>query len=70
MMRTSFDPEADAFHARFAADEVAIDQTREVAPGVMLDLDATGNLVGIEVLGISARGAGTYGRAGLERAAE
>ena len=60
MMRTSFDPEADAFYARFAADDVAIVHTQEVAPGLMLDLDATGNLVGVEVLSISARSSGTY----------
>jgi len=36
MMTTSYDPEADAFYARFAPDGAGIVETREVAPGVML----------------------------------
>ena len=56
MMRTSYDPEADAFYARFAPEGVAIDSTREVAPGVMVDFDAEGDVVGIEVLHVSRRG--------------
>lgn len=54
MMRTTFDPEADAF-ARFAPEGTAIDRTQEIAPGVMIDLDALGNLVGIEVLTVIQR---------------
>lgn len=61
MMRTSYDPEADAFYARFAPDSAQITETREVAPGVMLDLDATGNLVGVEVISVRLRANGTYG---------
>jgi uncharacterized protein YuzE len=60
MMKNSYDPEADAFYARFAADGVEITDTKEVAPGVMLDLDANGNLVGLEVLSVRLRGAGLY----------
>lgn len=59
MMRTSYDPEADAFYAQFAPESVAIASTAEAAPGVMLDLDACGQIVGIEVLGVTARGLGT-----------
>ena len=55
-MRTSYDPQSDAFYARFASDDVAIAETRESAPGVFLDLDATGNLIGVEVLDVRARG--------------
>jgi uncharacterized protein YuzE len=61
MMKTSYDPEADAFYARFAADDIGVAETREVAPGVMLDLDQAGQLVGIEVLSVAARGTGAYG---------
>ena len=50
MIRTSYDPEADAFAARFAPDGAVTTETREVAPGVMLDLDAAGNVIGVEVL--------------------
>ena len=59
MMRTSYDPEADAFYARFAPEETKIESTQEVASGVMLDLDAEGRLVGVEVLGVQARYQGT-----------
>jgi uncharacterized protein YuzE len=61
MMRTSYDPKADAFYARFAPEDAEIAETREVAPGVALDLDANGNLVGVEVLSVTLRTAGTYG---------
>ena len=54
-MRTSFDPVADAFYTRFAPVDAAIGRTEEVAPGVMLDLDASGQLVGVEVLSVSLR---------------
>lgn len=56
MMRTSYDPEADAFYARFAPGGVAVEGTDEVAPGVMIDFDADGDVVGIEVLDVSLRG--------------
>lgn len=56
MMRTSYDPGADAFYARFAPDGVAIEGTEEAAPGVMTDFDADGGVVGIEVLSVSLRG--------------
>jgi uncharacterized protein YuzE len=69
MMRTSYDPEADAFYARFAPDRAAVSETREVAPGVMLDLDANGDMIGIEVLSVSVRASGAYG-ASAKAAAE
>lgn len=61
MMRTSYDPEADAFYARFAPDGTPITETTEVAPGVMIDLDINGQLVGIEVLSVRTRSTGAYG---------
>lgn len=61
MMRTSYGPEADVFYARFAPDETAIAETCEVAPGVMIDLDAAGQMVGIEMLSVKLRGSGAYG---------
>ena len=70
MMRTTFDPEADAFYARFAPDGTTISETREAVPGVMLDLDASGHLVGIEVLSVKARGDGSFARKPLLDAAE
>lgn len=68
-MKASYDPEADAFYARFAPDATPIAETREVVPGVMLDLDATGNLVGVEVLSVRLRDAGAYPGAGRTAAA-
>jgi len=64
-MRTSYGPEADPFYARFAPEEVAIEGTQEVAPGVMVDFDADGDVVGVEVLHVRLRG-----RKAAERLAE
>ncbi len=69
MMKTSYDPQADAYYARFVPDETAIAETIEVAPGVMLDIDAAGQMVGIEVLSVSLRAAGAYGVATKKAAA-
>jgi uncharacterized protein YuzE len=55
MMRTSYDPEADAFAVRFAPKGAPIANTEEVAPGVMLDFDADGKVIGVEVLSVSWR---------------
>jgi uncharacterized protein YuzE len=57
MIRTSYDPEADALFVRFAADGVVSVRTEEVAPGVMLDFDAAGNAISLEVLDVRARSA-------------
>ena len=59
-MRTSYDPEADAFYAQFAPEGTAVAETREVSPGVMIDVDASGMMIGMEVLGVRVRGAGGY----------
>jgi uncharacterized protein YuzE len=55
MIRTSYDPEVDALFVRFAADGIVTARTEEVAPGVMLDFDAEGNAISLEVLGVRAR---------------
>jgi uncharacterized protein YuzE len=69
MMKTSYDPQADAYYARFVPDETVIAETIEVAPGVMLDIDEAGQMVGIEVLSVSVRAAGAYGLATKKAAA-
>ncbi|GEM_PF-1190032 len=61
-MNTTYDPAADAFYARFVPDGTPVAETQEVAPGVMIDLDEAGNLIGIEVLSVTARSAGLYGK--------
>ena len=69
MMKTSYDPEADAFYGRFAPDNVVINQTIEVAPSVNIDIDAQGQMIGIEALSVKLRAAGAYGdKAALDAA--
>jgi uncharacterized protein YuzE len=55
MIRTTYDPEADAMFIRFAAEGVISSRTEEVSPGVMLDFDQSGALIGIEVLDVRER---------------
>jgi uncharacterized protein YuzE len=57
MIRTGYDPEADALLVRFAADGVESARTEEVAPGVMLDFDADGNAISLEMLDMRTRSA-------------
>lgn len=55
MMRTSYDPEADAMFVWFGPEGVKSAETEEVAPGIMLDFDANGEVVGVEILYVSRR---------------
>jgi uncharacterized protein YuzE len=55
MMRTSYDPEVDAMFIWFGPEGVKSVETEEVAPGVMLDFDENGQVIGVEVLGVSQR---------------
>ncbi len=70
MIQTSFDPEADAFSVWFAPAGVNSAGTEEVAPGVMLDFDADGRVIGIEVLGVRERMALVRPTEGVKPAAE
>ena len=47
-MQTIYDPDADALYVRFADAKVV--ESEEVSEGVVLDLDAEGRIVAIEVL--------------------
>ena len=47
-MRTEYDPEANAIYVRFSDEQ--IDHTDEVRPGIIVDYDARGHVVGIEML--------------------
>jgi uncharacterized protein YuzE len=47
-MKTTYDADADALFVRFA--DAAIIESEEVAPGVVLDFDAEGRIVAMEVL--------------------
>jgi uncharacterized protein YuzE len=52
-MRMTVDEEADALYIRF--DEAKIIQSEEVSPGMILDFDAGGRVVGFEMLGVRKR---------------
>ena len=55
MIRTSYDPEADAMFVWFGPEGVKSAGTEEVSPGIMLDFDSEGRVIGIEVLDVSER---------------
>jgi uncharacterized protein YuzE len=55
MIRTSYDPEADAIFVWFGPEDVKSSETEEVAPGIMLDFDADGRVIGVEVLDVGER---------------
>ena len=52
-MKIEYDPKADAMTIRLANDEVS--DSDEVRPGLVLDFDAQGNVLGIEMLNVSLR---------------
>ena len=52
-MRLKIDRENDALYLRL--NEAAIVDSEEVDPGVILDFDQEGHMVGIEVLNLSTR---------------
>lgn len=52
-MRLKIDRENDALYLRI--DESAIVESEEVYPGVILDFNAENQVVGIEILNLSAR---------------
>lgn len=55
MIRTNYDPETDAMFIWVGPEGAKSAETREVSPGVMLDYDAKGSLIGIEVLDVRER---------------
>jgi len=63
MIRTNYDTDADLFHVAFGAAGAVSDGAEEVAPGVFVEFDASGNAIGIEVLSVSLRASGRYGQA-------
>jgi uncharacterized protein YuzE len=50
-MKTSYDPETDALYVRFA--EAPIIESEEIRPGFVLDYDAEGRIVAVEILDAS-----------------
>ena len=55
MIFTTYDDEADALYVRTAGKDVKVFDTREVEPGVILDMDADGRVMGVEILGVRTR---------------
>jgi len=52
-MRLKIDKDNDALY--FRLDETAIVESEEVQPGVILDFNQEGHVVGIEILSLSTR---------------
>jgi uncharacterized protein YuzE len=52
-MRLKVDKKSDALY--FRLDESAVVESEEVQPGVILDFNVEGRVVGIEILNLSAR---------------
>ena len=52
-MRITYDKEVDVL--RILLSDAPIQESDEEKPGVILDYDAEGNLVGVEILGASQR---------------
>ncbi|MCK4293178.1 MAG: DUF2283 domain-containing protein [Planctomycetes bacterium] len=52
-MRLKIDKESDTLYLRL--DESKVVESEEVRPGVILDFDSEGRVVGVEFLGISSR---------------
>ena len=50
-MRTHYDADADALYVRFA--ETPVSESEEVRPGIVLDFDAEGRIVAVEILDAS-----------------
>jgi len=52
-MRMMWDKQADALYIRF--DEAKIVESEEVSDGIILDFDASGRVVGFEMLDVQQR---------------
>ena len=52
-MKVTYDPEVDVLRIVFR--DIAIEESDEDKPGVILDYDKDGNIVGLEVLNASQR---------------
>lgn len=52
-MNIEYDPDVDALYVRLTASKVI--ESEEVQPGIILDFDDNGKVVGVEVLNASER---------------
>lgn len=60
-MKIEFDQDADALYIELASGE--IDKTEEIKPGLNLDYDINGNVLGVEMLYISKRANQSFSQA-------
>lgn len=52
-MKISYDPNADALYIQFQ--EGIVGKTKKVEEGILIDLDNSGRIFGIEIIGLSER---------------
>lgn len=50
--RATYDPEADAIAIRFPQSGKDYRESEEVAPGLVLDFDADGRVIGVQLLDV------------------
>jgi len=60
-MKIEFDQEADALYIELASGD--IEKTEEIKPGLNLDYDINGNVLGVEMLYISKRANQSFSQA-------
>jgi uncharacterized protein YuzE len=66
----TYDPEVDAISIRFAPEGARYVESEEVAPGVVLDYDGEGRVIGVELLYVrDLLASGSAGTATLKPAA-
>lgn len=53
-MEVAFDSVADALYISLTGQEII--ESEEVQPGIILDFDSCGKVVGVEILSVSKRG--------------
>jgi uncharacterized protein YuzE len=51
--KATYDKEADAIGIYFAPDGAVYESSQEVAPGVVIDYDAAGRVIGVELSNVS-----------------
>lgn len=60
-MKIEYDPTVDALYVRLGENKIV--ESEEVQPGVILDFDESGNVVGVEILSASKHGTGKLQKA-------